>query len=115
MESTALASPAPPGVGGLGTSGVGGVGGTGTGESLRSKSGATGCGRRDASASSARRDQRDQYLDTRVSDAVQHLEGQLPAEQMDFVKTSLREHLASDPVLMELVRRATGAIPSEPG
>ncbi len=56
----------------------------------------------------------DQYLDTRVADAVQHLQGKLPPDQLDFVKQSLREQLSSDPVLIELVRRTTGASPGEP-
>lgn len=55
----------------------------------------------------------DQYLDTRVASAVQHLEGKLPAEQLDFVRQSLREQLSTDPVLMELVRRATSMTPAE--
>jgi hypothetical protein len=55
----------------------------------------------------------DQYLDTRVAGAVEHLQGKLPAEQLDFVKQSLREQLSTDPVLMELVRRATGVTPAE--
>src|SRR5690242_3015556 len=53
----------------------------------------------------------DQYLDVRVSDAVQHLEGRMPAQQIEFLRASLRESLASDPVLVELVRRATGSVP----
>ena len=56
----------------------------------------------------------DAYLDARSAEAVRHLEGKLSAEQLDFVRQSLREQLATDPVLTELVRRATGSIPSEP-
>ena len=51
----------------------------------------------------------DTYLDTRVADAVVHLENKLPPEQLDFVKQTLRDQLATDPVLVELVRRAAGA------
>ena len=51
----------------------------------------------------------DEYLDQRVSHAVEHLHGKLSAEQLDFVRNSLREQLSTDPVLIELVRRATGA------
>lgn len=51
----------------------------------------------------------EQYLDTRVASAVEHLQGKLPAEQLAFVEQSLREQLSNDPVLVELVRRATGA------
>ncbi len=53
----------------------------------------------------------DRYLDSRVDDAVRHLEGKLAPAQIHFVKESLRAELASDPVLMELVRRTTGAVP----
>ncbi len=53
----------------------------------------------------------DAYLDVRVNDAVGHLEGKLPAEQLEFVREELREQLRNDPVLIELVRRATGQAP----
>ena len=51
----------------------------------------------------------DAYLDARVEEAVQHLADRLGADQLEFVKSSLREQLRTDPVLTELVRRATGA------
>ena len=51
----------------------------------------------------------DQYLDAQVNAAVAHLQGKLPAEQLDFVKESLRAQLSTDPVLVELVRRTTGS------
>ncbi|MCB9588107.1 MAG: hypothetical protein H6718_22055 [Polyangiaceae bacterium] len=57
----------------------------------------------------------DQYLDTRVQEAVSHLEGKLPADQLDFVRQSLRQELETDPVLVELVRRATGVSPGSAG
>ncbi len=53
----------------------------------------------------------DAYLDVRVTDAVGHLDGKLSPEQLEFVKDELREQLRSDPVLIELVRRATGQSP----
>lgn len=53
----------------------------------------------------------DAYLDVRVADAVGHLEGKLSPEQLEFVKGELRAQLESDPVLIELVRRATGHTP----
>lgn len=55
--------------------------------------------------------QLDAYLDVRVNDAVGHLEGKLSAEQLEFVREELREQLRNDPVLIELVRRATGQTP----
>src|ERR1051325_9357704 len=47
----------------------------------------------------------DAYLDARVGEATQHLVGRLSAEQLDFVRQTLRGELSSDPVLVELVRR----------
>jgi hypothetical protein len=45
---------------------------------------------------------------------VGHLEGRLSPEQLEFVKEELRAQLQSDPVLIELVRRATGQSPEVP-
>lgn len=55
----------------------------------------------------------DQYLDGRVADAVRHLEGRASGAQIDFLRQALRESMAADPVLAELVRRATGSVPSQ--
>ena len=57
----------------------------------------------------------DAYLETRLTEATAHLEARLAPEQLEFVRSELREQLATDPVLVELVRRATGATPNEPG
>jgi hypothetical protein len=54
----------------------------------------------------------DQYLDGRVDEATSHLSGKLSPDQLDFVKQSLREQLATDPVLVELVQRTTGSSPA---
>ena len=51
----------------------------------------------------------DQYLDGRVSDATQHLAGKITPDQLEFVQQSLREQLATAPVLVELVQRTTGS------
>jgi hypothetical protein len=53
----------------------------------------------------------DQYLDGRVNDATEHLSGKIGPEQLEFVKQSLREQMATDPVLVELVQRTTGFRP----
>jgi hypothetical protein len=53
----------------------------------------------------------DAYLDARVGDATKHLEGRLARAELEFVKKTLRTELESDPVLVELVRRATGRTP----
>ena len=55
----------------------------------------------------------DQYLDGRVEEAVQHLVGKLPAEQLDFVRETLREALSTDPMLVELVKRTVSSAPTE--
>jgi hypothetical protein len=54
----------------------------------------------------------DQYLDTRVAEATSHLAGRLSAEQLELVKQTLRTELSNDPVLVELVRQATGKVAS---
>jgi hypothetical protein len=51
----------------------------------------------------------EEYLELQVTEAVSHLEGKLPADQLDFVRDSLKSQLAEDPVLVELVRRTTGS------
>lgn len=53
----------------------------------------------------------DAYLDARVGEATRHLEGRLAAAELDFVRKALRVELESDPVLVDLVRRATGRTP----
>ena len=53
----------------------------------------------------------DAYLDARVGEATRHLEGRLGRLELDFVRRTLRAELESDPVLVELVRRATGQAP----
>ncbi|HLV20723.1 MAG TPA: hypothetical protein VKZ49_07570 [Polyangiaceae bacterium] len=55
----------------------------------------------------------DQYLDGRVDKAVEHLQGRLSPEQLEFVRESVREQLRTDPALVELVRRATGSVPAD--
>jgi hypothetical protein len=55
----------------------------------------------------------EQYLDQRVTEAVRHLEARLSPDELGFVKQTLREQLSTDPVLMELVRRATGSLPTD--
>jgi hypothetical protein len=51
------------------------------------------------------------YLDARVGAATKHLEGRLARAELDYVRRTLRAELESDPVLVELVRRATGRTP----
>ena len=53
-----------------------------------------------------------EYLEVRVAEATRHLEGTLSPQQLEFVKESLKEQLATDPVLVQLVKRTTGASPA---
>jgi hypothetical protein len=52
-----------------------------------------------------------QYLDIKVEQAMSHLDQRMSAEQLTFIRDSLREQLANDPMLVELVQSATGALP----
>jgi hypothetical protein len=49
------------------------------------------------------------YVDLKVQEATGHLSG-LPAVELDKIRTVLRERLASDPTLVDLVHTATGEI-----
>lgn len=55
----------------------------------------------------------DGYLDAKVHEATAHLEGMPPAK-LETLKSMLRERLASDPTLTELVTQATGQAPTPP-
>lgn len=55
----------------------------------------------------------DGYLDAKVHEATAHL-GPLPAPALENVRSALRDRLASDPTLVDLVRTATGKTPSLP-
>jgi hypothetical protein len=53
----------------------------------------------------------EQYLDIQVHEATAHLDGRLQPDQLSFVRDSLREQLSTDPLLVDLVKSATGALP----
>ena len=53
------------------------------------------------------------YVDLRVEEATKSLKGLPPAELAD-IKSVLRDQLRTDPGLAELVRTATGTMPSPP-
>ncbi len=55
----------------------------------------------------------DGYLDAKVHEATAHLEGMPPAKLAEL-KRLLRDKLASDPSLTELVTQATGQVPAPP-
>ncbi|HEY3253866.1 MAG TPA: hypothetical protein VGJ91_07970 [Polyangiaceae bacterium] len=102
--------------------GIGGVGGVPSTEGARAaepfkvepSAKAAAGGKVSAALSSLQRGELslDQYLDGRVNDATSHLVGKLSPDQLEFVKQSLREQMATDPVLIELVQRTTGTAPA---
>ncbi len=47
----------------------------------------------------------EQYLDIKAEQAVAHLVGQLPAEQVDLIRATLRDQLSTDPLFERLVRQ----------
>ena len=53
------------------------------------------------------------YIHLQVDEATSHLQG-LDASELESIKQTLRDELASDPGLAELVRRATGHMPTPP-
>ena len=53
------------------------------------------------------------YIDLQVDEATSHLKG-LDASELDSIKQLLRDELAGDPGLADLVRRATGHLPTPP-
>jgi hypothetical protein len=53
-----------------------------------------------------------EYLDAQVHQATAHLDGRLSADQLSFIRENLREQLSTDPVLVDLVKSTTGAMPS---
>ena len=54
-----------------------------------------------------------QYVDMKVDEATSHLEGLSPA-QLDSIRSMLRDRMATDPELVDLVKQATGQAPSVP-
>ena len=53
-----------------------------------------------------------QYLDIKVNESTAHLVHRLNAEQLSFIRQSLREQLSADPALVDLVKAATGQLPA---
>jgi hypothetical protein len=50
---------------------------------------------------------RDVYLDLRVEEAIAPFARNLGNNQIEFMRVALRDQLESDPVLIDLVKRAT--------
>ncbi len=53
------------------------------------------------------------YIDLKVDEATASLKG-LPPAQLDEIKKVLRDQMATDPGLADLVRTATGQMPKPP-
>jgi hypothetical protein len=53
----------------------------------------------------------DAYLDFRADESVRGLRGRISAEKLELVRGEVREQLAADPVLAEIVKRVTGIEP----
>ncbi len=51
------------------------------------------------------------YIDLQVDEATAHLKG-LGGDELETIKSMLHAELANDPGLAELVRRATGQLPT---
>jgi hypothetical protein len=53
------------------------------------------------------------YVDAKVHEATAHLAA-LPPAELERVREALRDRMATDPALVDLVRTATGAVPPPP-
>ncbi len=53
------------------------------------------------------------YVEAKVHEATAHLAA-LPPSQLEGIRSALRDRMGSDPGLVELVRKATGAVPPPP-
>ena len=53
------------------------------------------------------------YVDAKVQEATAHL-GPMPPEKLEQIRATLRERIGSDPLLVELVKKATGHAPPPP-
>jgi hypothetical protein len=51
------------------------------------------------------------YLDLKVDEATSHLSA-LPASQLEAIRAALRDRIAADPSLVDLVHAATGQAPA---
>jgi hypothetical protein len=54
----------------------------------------------------------DTYVQARVDQALQAFEGRMAPEQLKLVRDALAEQMQTDPVVIELVRRATAGAPA---
>jgi hypothetical protein len=53
------------------------------------------------------------YVDAKVQEATAHL-GPMPPEKLEQIRAALRDRIGSDPLLVDLVKKATGHVPPPP-
>jgi hypothetical protein len=53
----------------------------------------------------------DRYVELKVDQATAHLHG-LPSHKLDAIRATLRAQVSGDPALVDLVRHATGRVPT---
>ena len=53
------------------------------------------------------------YVDAKVQEATAHL-GPMPPEKLEQIRAALRDRIGTDPLLVELVQKATGHVPPPP-
>ncbi len=53
----------------------------------------------------------DEFLDARAEEALAPVMGKVTGERLEDLRMVLREKIRTDPLLVELVRQATGQIP----
>jgi len=53
------------------------------------------------------------YVDAKVHEATAHL-GPMSSEKLEQIRAALRERIGSDPLLVDLVKKATGHVPPPP-
>ncbi len=49
----------------------------------------------------------EQYLDMKAEQAVAHLVGRLPTDQIELIRATLRDQLSDDPMFARLLRQVT--------
>ena len=54
----------------------------------------------------------DEYLEERVERALAHVKGKVSDERLLLLRETVREHLRTDPTVVEMVRLLTGQVPA---
>jgi hypothetical protein len=52
------------------------------------------------------------YIDLRVNEATQHLEGKLGPNDLSSIRGMLREQMLVDPAIQDMIKAATGSFPA---